>query len=143
MITVNDLERFITAQETSYPLALSEVRKGRKESHWMWYIFPQIQGLGFSETAKFYAVKDLNEAQAFLNHPILGTRLIVICNELLKLEENNANKIFGNPDDLKLKSSMTLFASLNTNPIFRLVLEKFFNGARDNKTLQIIASKDK
>ncbi len=99
----------------------------------MWYIFPQIQGLGFSETSKFYAIKDINEAEEFLNHPVLGSRLVHICNELLKLKSNDANKIFGSPDDLKLKSSMTLFSSLhNSNHVFQLVLEKFFNGTKDN-----------
>ncbi len=105
----------------------------------MWFIFPQIQGLGFSETSKFYAIKDIDEAEKFLKHPVLGSRLINICNELLTLKSNDANKIFGTPDDLKLKSSMTLFSSLpNTHPVFRLVLEKFFHGTKDNKTLQII-----
>ena len=137
------LQRFITAQETSYDTALSEIKKGRKKSHWMWYIFPQIQGLGFSETSKFYAIKDVNEAKEFLKHPVLGERLIRICEELLKLEEGNANKIFGSPDDLKLKSSMTLFSLLNSHPVFDRVLEKFFQGAKDNKTLEIIARKAK
>ncbi len=127
------------AQQSTYQNALSEVRNGRKQSHWMWYIFPQIQGLGFSETSKFYAIKDINEAEEFLNHPVLGSRLVHICNELLKLKSNDASKIFGSPDDLKLKSSMTLFSTLhNTNPVFQLVLEKFFNGTKDNKTLRII-----
>ena len=139
MTKENNLKRFIEAQEADYQIALSEVRKGRKQSHWMWYIFPQIQGLGFSETSKFYAIKNINEAEEFLNHPVLGSRLVHICNELLKLKSNDANKIFGSPDDLKLKSSMTLFSSLhNTNPVFQLVLEKFFNGTKDNKTLRII-----
>jgi uncharacterized protein (DUF1810 family) len=135
----NNLKRFIDAQEADYKIALSEVKNGRKQSHWMWYIFPQIQGLGFSETSKLYAIKDINEAEEFLNHPVLGSRLVHICNELLKLKSNDANKIFGSPDDLKLKSSMTLFSSLhNSNPVFQLVLEKFFNGTKDNKTLRII-----
>ncbi len=133
------MKRFIDAQEADYKIALSEVKNGRKQSHWMWYIFPQIQGLGFSETSKLYAIKDINEAEEFLNHPVLGSRLVHICNELLKLKSNDANKIFGSPDDLKLKSSMTLFSSLhNSNPVFQLVLEKFFNGTKDNKTLRII-----
>ena len=135
----NNLERFLSAQERSYETALAEIKRGRKQSHWMWYIFPQIQGLGFSETSKFYAIKDLEEAKEFLAHPVLGQRLIRICNELLKLHDNNANKIFGTPDDLKLKSSMTLFSSLDANPVFDLVLEKFFNGAKDARTLAIIA----
>jgi len=139
----NNLNRFIDAQERDYQTALTEIRNGRKRSHWMWYIFPQVQGLGFSETSRFYAVKDLDEAEAFLQHPILGSRLIDICNALLGLESNNANQIFGSPDDLKLKSCMTLFAALsNTDPVFRLVLDKFFNGRKDQKTLQLIKRQD-
>jgi uncharacterized protein (DUF1810 family) len=107
----------------------------------MWYIFPQVQGLGFSETSKFYAIKDIGEAKAFLEHPVLGERLVRICNALLHLESDNAHNIFGSPDDLKLRSSMTLFSSLNINPVFQKLLEKFFNGIKDDKTLQIIGSK--
>jgi uncharacterized protein (DUF1810 family) len=135
----NNLQRFISAQEMDFQTALSEIKRGRKQSHWMWYIFPQIQGLGFSETSKFYAIKDVDEAEAFLQHPVLGKRLIEICNELLSNPGNDAHKIFGSPDDVKLKSSMTLFASLNnTDPIFQKVLDKFFGGEKDSKTLQII-----
>ena len=137
----HNLERFIEAQETSYEIALSEIKKGKKQSHWMWYIFPQIKGLGFSETSKFYAIKDIAEAEEFLKHPILGERLVRICNALLELETNSANKIFGNPDDLKLQSSMTLFSSLNINPVFQMVLDKFYNGTQDNKTLEISGRK--
>ncbi len=86
MTKENNLKRFIDAQEAGYQIALSEVRNGRKQSHWMWYIFPQIQGLGFSETSKFYAIKNINEAEEFLSHPVLGSRLVHICNELLKLK---------------------------------------------------------
>ena len=136
-----NLERFIDAQEASYEIALSEIKSGRKKSHWMWYIFPQVQGLGFSETSKFYAIKDIGEAKAFLEHPVLGERLVRICNALLHLESDNAHNIFGSPDDLKLRSSMTLFSSLNINPVFQKLLEKFFNGIKDDKTLQIIGSK--
>lgn len=139
MAIENNLKRFLDAQEPSYAMALSEINRGRKETHWMWFIFPQIQGLGFSETSKFYAIKNLREALAFLNHPVLGTRLVKICNELLKLESNNANKIFGSPDDMKLKSSMTLFSSLKeADPVFQFVLDKFFNGAKDSRTLELI-----
>ena len=138
MSTEKGLERFINAQEKSYSSALKEIKNGRKQSHWMWYIFPQAQGLGFSETSKFYAIKDIAEARAFLQHPVLGSRLIEICEELLKLESNDAHKIFGSPDDLKLHSSMTLFAALNIHPVFSLVLKKFFNGAKDRRTLEII-----
>ena len=133
------LQRFLDAQEKDYPVALSEIKNGKKKSHWMWYIFPQIQSLGFSETSKFYAIKNIEEAEEFLNHTVLGYRLIEICNELLNLETNDAHKIFGSPDDLKLRSSMTLFSTLsNTNPVFQKVLDKFFKGEKDEKTLQII-----
>ena len=133
------LERFIEAQEKDYPVALAEVKNGKKTSHWMWYIFPQIHGLGFSETSRFYAIKNINEAEEFLKHPVLGSRLIHICNELLKLNTNNANKIFGSPDDVKLHSSVTLFSLLpNTSSVFQKLLDKFFNGKKDAKTLRII-----
>jgi uncharacterized protein (DUF1810 family) len=135
----NSLKRFIQAQEADYKIALSEIKNGRKQSHWMWYIFPQVQGLGFSETSRYYAIKDINEAEEFLKHPVLGSRLIQICHELVKLKSNDANAIFGSPDNVKLKSSMTLFSSLdNTDPVFQSVLDKFFNGAKDKRTLQIL-----
>ncbi|KAA3438761.1 DUF1810 domain-containing protein [Rufibacter hautae] len=133
------LQRFLSAQERDYEVALTEIRRGRKQSHWMWYIFPQIKGLGFSETSNFYGIKDLQEAEAYVKHTVLGSRLVQICEALLKLEENNAHRIFGSPDDLKLKSSMTLFAALpDTNPVFREVLQKFFHGKQDDKTLQLL-----
>lgn len=138
-MTENNLNRFIDAQKNDYQKALSEITNGRKQSHWMWYIFPQIDGLAFSSTSKFYAIKNLDEAQQYLNHPVLGTRLIEISNALLKLKSRNPNQILGSPDDLKLKSSMTLFASLSdTKPVFQKVLNEFFNGTQDDKTLQII-----
>ena len=141
MPQAHNLQRFISAQESSYQAALAEIKNGRKRSHWMWYIFPQIQGLGYSETSRFYAIKDMDEATAFLEHPLLGSRLIAICNELLQLQSNDAYKIFGSPDDAKLKSSMTLFSSLpDANPVFQAILEKFFNGTKDDKTLQIMES---
>lgn len=135
-----DLNRFIKAQENSYEEALSEIKSGRKRSHWMWYIFPQFKGLGFSETSKYYSIKDLDEAKRYLNHPILGERLKLITNELLALNENNANKVFGSPDDLKLKSCMTLFAAINASEenIFNAVLDKYFKGQTDYKTLNLI-----
>lgn len=135
----NDLGRFLDAQQSDYQTALSEIKNGRKRSHWMWYIFPQIQGLGFSETSKFYAIKNVSEAEEYLSHPVLGSRLIEISNAALALQSDNANSIFGSPDDLKLKSSMTLFAKLNqTNPVFQKVLDKFFGGSKDQQTLQLI-----
>ncbi|TGE15787.1 DUF1810 domain-containing protein [Hymenobacter elongatus] len=134
----NSLHRFLTAQETAYTQALQEIKAGRKRSHWMWYIFPQLQGLGFSETSKLYAIQGRQEAEAYLKHPVLGSRLVSICQELLKLESGDANRIFGAPDDLKLKSSMTLFSSLDSNPVFQAVLEKFFRGSPDDKTLALL-----
>jgi len=136
----NDLERFITAQDTNYHIALTEIKQGKKQSHWMWYIFPQIQGLGVSEMTKLYSIKDLDEAQNFLRHPVLGKRLMDICNELLQLKSTDAHAIFGSPDDKKLRSSMTLFARVNnTVPVFQLVLDKFFKGEKDQATVRIIS----
>ena len=140
----NSLQRFINAQEKDYDTALAEISQGRKRSHWIWYIFPQIQGLGFSETSKFYAIKNIDEAAEYLKHPILGERLIRICHALIKNSGDDANKIFGSPDDMKLKSSMTLFAALpGTDPVFQKVLDKFFNGTRDSKTIEILASQNR
>ena len=134
-----NLERFVHAQESGFQNALNEIKNGKKQSHWMWFIFPQIAGLGFSETSKFYAIKDVVEADLYLEHKVLGSRLIKISNELLNIEGKTASQIFGSPDDLKLKSCMTLFSLLqNTNPIFEAVLNKYFNGAKDLKTLQLI-----
>lgn len=136
----HNLQRFLDAQKNDYPRALAEIKNGRKQSHWMWYIFPQIQGLGYSSTSRFYAIKDLQEAQAYLAHPLLGSRLVEICQELLNLESQDARAIFGSPDDLKLKSSVTLFAALpHTNAVFQSVLDKFYQGNKDHKTLQIIS----
>ncbi len=134
-----NLQRFLDAQEIKFKNALNEIKNGKKQSHWMWFIFPQIAGLGFSETSKFYAIKDKIQASHYLEHPVLGSRLIEISKALLVIEGKTANQIFGSPDDLKLKSCMTLFSSLqNTNPIFETVLEKYFNGIKDYKTLQLI-----
>lgn len=144
MITSNTLSRFLTPQKSDYSTAFSEIKNGKKRSHWMWYIFPQIQGLGFSETSKFYAIKNIHEAEDFLNDPVLGKRLIEICEELLKQNTNNANQIFGSPDDVKLRSSMTLFSSLNNvDPVFQKVLDKFFDGEKDEKTLEILEEEKK
>ncbi|MEO7121357.1 MAG: DUF1810 domain-containing protein [Ginsengibacter sp.] len=133
------LQRFIDAQENVYPTALSEIRNGRKRSHWMWFVFPQIAGLGFSPTSKLYAIKNIEEAAAYLQHPVLGKRLNDISKELLKVENNNAYSIFGSPDDIKLQSSMTLFSSVrNSEKVFGLVLQKYFNGKKDFHTLKIL-----
>ena len=136
---MNDLKRFLEAQENDFERALAEIKRGRKQSHWMWYIFPQIAGLGFTSTSKFYAIKDRAEAESYLAHSVLGKRLVEISNALLEVEGKTANQIFGSPDDVKLKSSMTLFGALeNTNPVFRKVLDKYFNGAKDQRTLELI-----
>jgi uncharacterized protein (DUF1810 family) len=142
MVRKKDLTRFMEAQERDYQTAFAEVKKGRKRSHWMWYIFPQIEGLGISEISQFYAIKDIQEAESYLKHPVLGSRLIRICKELLKQDVSDANLIFGSPDDMKLKSCMTLFASLeNTDEVFHAVLDKYFQGTKDDKTLSIITIK--
>ena len=135
-----NLNKFVTAQESSYSTALSELKKGRKETHWMWYIFPQIKGLGFSSTAQFYSIESISEAKAFLNHEILGKRLKEITEVLLDLEETDPTKIFGEPDDLKLKSCMTLFsiADGEENNLFHKVIQKFFEGESDEKTVKIL-----
>lgn len=135
-----DLQRFLSAQETSYATALAEIKRGRKTSHWMWYVFPQLHGLGFSETARFYGIRDAHEAAAYLRHPVLGRRLLEISQALLALESTDATRILGSPDDLKLRSSMTLFAALeNADPVFQRVLDKFYHGTKDPKTLQLLA----
>ena len=133
------MNRFIEAQENNYATALAEIRNGRKQSHWIWYVFPQIRGLGQSETSKYYAIRDLQEATEYLQHPVLGKRLIEISRALLELKEDNAHKIFGSPDDLKLRSSMTLFALVkDADPVFQQVLDKFFRGERDKNTLALV-----
>ncbi|WP_231427564.1 MULTISPECIES: DUF1810 domain-containing protein [Pedobacter] len=132
------LERFIAAQAKQYESALSEIKKGKKITHWMWYIFPQVKGLGFSETARYYALQDLNEAREFLDHPILGKRLLEITAELLKHKNKSANEIFGYPDDLKLHSSMTVFSLISqSNPIFKNAISAFFKDFPDEKTIEI------
>jgi uncharacterized protein (DUF1810 family) len=142
MNTGASLQRFLDAQKESYDQALGEIRNGKKRTHWIWYIFPQIQGLGFSETSKYYAIKDVQEAGDFMRDPVLGSRLVRICRTLLALPGKNAHEIFGSPDDLKLKSSMTLFAMLeNSDPVFQSVLDKFFNGEMDHRTLELLREK--
>jgi len=134
-----DLKRFTDAQERDYEVAFNEIKNGRKRSHWMWYIFPQIKGLGFSSTSQHYGISSIKEAGEYLRHPVLGERLVAICRALLESETSNANQIFGNPDDMKLKSCMTLFASLpETDPVFQQVLDKFFRGKGDQHTITIL-----
>ena len=139
MNTEYNLSRFLEAQNKDYSRALGEIKNGRKQGHWIWYIFPQISGLGLSVTTQFYAIKDLNEASAYLQHPVLGSRLILISQALLSVEGKTAQQILGNPDDLKVKSSMTLFSLLpQPNPVFQAVLDKFYGGIQDKKTISIL-----
>ena len=133
------LARFLDGQASAYQTALAEIKAGRKRSHWMWFIFPQVQGLGLSETARFYAIQDLREAEAYARHPVLGPRLVEISTALLGLPSGDAHAVMGSPDDLKLRSSMTLFAAVpGADPVFGAVLAKFFGGRSDEKTLRII-----
>ncbi len=133
------LNRFLDAQENNYNRALAELKNGRKQSHWMWYIFPQISGLGHSETAKFYAIRDLEEAHDYLDHPILGTRLVEAATALLSVQGKTANQIMGSPDDMKLRSSMTLFSLLtDADAVFQQVLTTYFNGIPDPRTLGLV-----
>lgn len=134
-----NLTRFLEAQNHSYLKALAEIRAEKKETHWMWYIFPQLAGLGKSDTARYYAIADRDEANAYLSHPVLGRHLIEICMALMEINGKSALEIFGSPDDLKLKSSMTLFGSLeNRDSIFRKVLDKYYHGETDCITLKLI-----
>jgi len=133
------LDRFKEAQKRDFDIALKEVKAGHKRSHWMWYIFPQLAGLGMTETSKYYAIKNIKEATDYLMDNDLGTRLTEICKALLKLETNDPNKIFGSPDDLKLFSSMTLFDAVPaTFPVFGQVLDKFYGGKLDMRTLELL-----
>ena len=136
---MHDLERFYKAQEYDYETALSEIRNGRKESHWMWYIFPQITGLGRSTTAEYYAIKSKEEAKGYIEDPVLGKRRIEISQALFQIESDDAEMVMGWPDNLKLRSCMTLFAEVAPEqPVFRNVLEKFYDGEMDGKTLDIL-----
>ena len=133
------LERFVEAQARDYETALREIRGGRKRSHWMWYIFPQLRGLGFSSTAQFYGLRDLREARDYMAHPLLGPRLIEISEALLGLETDNPGAVMGYPDDLKLCSCMTLFElAAPEQPVFARVLEKYYAGRRDQRTLTLL-----
>ena len=133
-----NLKRFIDAQKDVYPIALKEIKQGYKQSHWMWYIFPQIHGLGYSSTSKYYAIKSIEEAKEYMKHPILSKNLIEISNVLLELETNDSIKIFGTIDSKKLQSCMTLFNEICPNSIFNKVLIKYFKGHKDKSTIDIL-----
>lgn len=138
----NNLERFLIAQQTYYQTALQEIKSGKKRSHWMWFIFPQIAGLGYSETARYYAIKDMGEAKAYMEDYTLSSNLIEISQALLDVDSDDATAVMGWPDNLKLKSSMTLFALAKPEcEVFQKVLDKFFHGKRDQKTIEILQDK--
>ncbi len=130
-----DLDRFVSAQEDVYDSALAEIRAGRKRTHWMWFVFPQLRGLGSSPISRQFAIRNTAEARAYLAHPILGARLLECCDALLRVSGGSANEIFGSPDDLKLRSCATLFASVSEpGSVFERVLARFFGGAPDERT---------
>lgn len=131
------IQRFIDAQEKSYDLALQEMKNGKKKSHYMWYIFPQIVGLGQSTTAQYYAIQSKQELANYWTNDYLKNNLCQITQALLNLDNNNISSILGYPDDLKLKSSMTLFYIYTKNPLFKQVLDKYYQGKMDNHTLRI------
>ena len=134
-----DLVRFLQAQEGDYQTALSELRSGRKQSHWMWYIFPQFEGLGLSAISRRYSIKSRAEAEAYLAHPILGPRLVECAQAALDVNGRSALELFGSPDDLKLRSSATLFALVSPpDSVFQRVLDKYFQGERDARTIALV-----
>jgi uncharacterized protein (DUF1810 family) len=133
-----DLDRFVEAQAADYARAVSELRAGRKQSHWMWYVFPQIDGLGHSPMSRRYSIKSAAEARAYLDHPVLGVRLRECFAVVYGVAGRSAREIFGSPDDLKLRSCATLFESVSDEPIFEQVLEKYFDGKPDEETLRLL-----
>lgn len=138
-----NLDRFIQAQEDSYESALAEIKNGLKRTHWMWYIFPQLKGLGRSSTAKYFGIENLEEAKLYLEHPVLGMRIKEISEALLSLETNDPYKVMGGIDGLKLCSSMTLFAEIEGyDSIFGKVIDKYYNGNKDMNTIRILYIRD-
>ena len=136
-----DLDRFVRAQEEDFDRALAEIRGGRKRSHWMWYIFPQFDGLGFSSMSRRYSIKSLAEAEAYLRHPVLGPRLVACAEAALAVEGKSAFEIFGSPDDMKLRSCATLFARVSPpGSVFDRLIDKFFQGRPDGETLRLLGA---
>jgi uncharacterized protein (DUF1810 family) len=132
-----ELSRFLDAQDGEYSGILAEIQSGRKRSHWMWYVFPQIDGLAFSSTSQRFAIKSIDEAQAYLKHPILGARLLECAKAVVEIEGRSVAEIFGSPDDLKLRSSATLFAAVSeAGSVFERILEKYYHGERDERTVE-------
>jgi len=135
-----DLRRFVDAQEADYDIAVREIRNGRKQSHWMWYVFPQFAGLGMSPTSQRYAIGSLAEASAYLAHPVLGPRLLECADAVLALRDRSALEVFGSPDDMKLRSSATLFAAVSpAGSAFHRIVEQYFGGDHDERTRALIA----
>ena len=134
-----NIERFIQAQEDAYSYALEELKAGRKRSHWIWYVFPQLRGLGRSYNSEFYGISGLEEAKAYLEHPVLGQRLREVCEVILGLPTNDTREIFGGIDSRKLRSSMTLFDLASPDDVFAKVLEKFFDARRCHTTLTVLS----
>jgi len=135
------LRRFVDAQEDGYARALEEIRAGRKQSHWMWYVFPQVEGLGASAMSRRYAIRSVDEAAAYLAHPVLGPRLVACAEAALAVEGRSAREIFGTPDDQKLRSCATLFAHVSPpGSVFERVLARYFGGIPDDRTLQRLPS---
>ena len=138
----HSLERFVDAQERMYDIALAEVKSGKKLSHWIWYIFPQLKGLGESNNSRYYGIDDIDEAKAYLNHPILGTRLREITSVFLDSVGKNVQDVFGYLDAMKVRSCMTLFNEVSEDDLFRKVLERYYSGLVDEKTLAILGKLD-
>ena len=138
-----DLERFIASQDAVWPRVRAEMAAGRKESHWIWFVFPQITGLGSSPRSVHFAIRSRDEAKAYLAHPVLGTRLREVTDSVLNIEGQSVREIFGDPDDMKFRSSMTLFDAVSPNDIFATALEKYFTGQRDARTLEILGEIEK
>ena len=135
-----DLERFKKAQRQDYVTALSEIKNGRKKSHWIWYIFPQLKELGYSSTAKYYGIESRGEAAAYIKDDLLRERLIEISEALMSLESNNPSDVMGYPDDLKLRSCMTLFNIVAPEiDVFGMVLDKFYSGRKDDRTVELLS----
>ena len=135
---MNSIDKFIEAQEKDYELALNEIKSGKKRSHWIWYIFPQLSSLGFSSTAKYYGIKDLEEAKEYLENDILKSHLEEITNELLMLPSYDILSIVGYPDNLKINSCMTLFYLASNNELYKKVIDKYYNSKMDENTIKLL-----
>ena len=138
-----DIQRFIAPQDAMWPRVLEEMAAGRKQSHWIWFVFPQVAGLGSSPRSVHFAIRSREEAEAYLAHAVLGVRLREVTDLVLKVEGRSAHDVFGDPDDMKFRSSMTLFDAVSSNDIFAAALDKYFAGERDARTLSILREMEK